>query len=165
MKKIPFITIVIIILIAAGLRLWQLDKYPAGFNADEAAIGYNAYSLLETGKDEYGTPWPLSFKSFGDFKPGLYFYFVMPFVKIFGLNEWAVRVPSAVLGIGTVIIIYFLAEEIFKNSKVGLVSSLLLAISPWHIQFSRGGWETNAATFFMSLGTLLFIKSLLAKET
>lgn len=157
---INIITFIIVILIAAALRLVALDKYPSGLNADEASIGYNAYSLLLTGKDEYGTPWPLSFKSFGDFKPGLYFYFVMPFVALLGLNEWAVRVPSALFGIGTVILVYFLAIEIFKEKKVALLSSFLLVISPWHIHFSRGGWETNVATFFITSGLLLFIKGL-----
>ena len=159
-KYQAMLIMIVIIILAAVLRLIVLDKYPAGLNADEAAIGYNAYSLLQTGKDEYGTPFPLSFKSFGDYKPGLYFYFVMPFVAILGLNEWAVRIPSALFGIGTVILIYFLAKEIFKNRWVGIFSSLLLAISPWHIHFSRGGWETNAATFFMALGIFLFTKSL-----
>ena len=151
--------LLIIILLAAFLRLWDLNNFPAGLNADEAAIGYNAYSLLQTGKDEYGIAFPLSFKSFGDYKPGLYFYFVMPFVAFFGLNEWAVRIPSALFGIGTVILMYFLTRQIFKNEWIAILSSLLLAISPWHLHFSRGGWETNVATFFMTLGVLLFIKS------
>ncbi len=156
--KIKIIFILIIIL-AAVLRLWNLNNFPAGLNADEAAIGYNGFSLLQTGKDEYGTPWPLTFKSFGDYKPGLYFYTVIPFVATIGLNEWAVRLPSAIFGILTVILIYFLGKEIFKNRLAGLLSSFLLAISPWHLHFSRGGWETNMATFFMALGIYLFIKS------
>src|SRR3990167_9776130 len=135
--------LLLIIILASLLRIWNLNNFPVGFNADEAAIGYNAYSLLQTGKDEYGSSFPLSFKSFGDYKPGLYFYFVMPFVAILGLNEWAVRIPSALFGIGTVILIYFLAKEIFKNRWVGIFSSLLLAISPWHIHFSRGGWRSE----------------------
>ena len=152
--------LIIIVVLAAGLRLVALDQFPSGFNADEAAIGYNAYSLLQTGKDEYGTSWPLVFKSFGDYKPGMYFYFVIPFVATLGLNEWAVRLPSALLGIGTVVLIYFLAIEIFKDRSVGILAALFLAISPWHIHFSRGGWETNAATFFFTLGVYLFIKGL-----
>lgn len=146
-----------IIAVAIILRLWSLDKYPAGLNADEAAIGYNAYSILQTGKDEYGQTLPLSFKSFGDYKPGLYFYFVLPFVAALGLNEWAVRLPSAGLGVGTVFLIYFLGNKIFNSKKTGLIAALLLAVSPWHIHFSRGGWETNAATFFVTLGIYLFL--------
>ena len=140
------INLIIIIILASALRLIALDKYPAGFNADEAAIGYNAYSLLQTGKDEYGTPWPLSFKSFGDFKPGLYFYFVMPAVAVLGLNEWAVRIPSALLGIGTVILVYFLAKEIFKEKKIALLSSTLLAISP-SLQTNLTGTNTLSLFF------------------
>src|SRR5256885_940381 len=87
------LTLVAILGLGLLLRVVWLSSFPAGFNADEAAIGYNAYSLLQTGKDDYGTPFPLAFKSFGDFKPGLYFYFVWPFVAIFGLNELAVRLP------------------------------------------------------------------------
>ncbi len=154
------ILFILILILAAVLRLWALDQYPAGFNGDEASIGYNAYSIWQTGKDEYGSFWPLTFKSFGDYKPGLYFYFVIPFVATLGLDEWAIRLPSALLGIGTVILIYFLAKEVFKNRWVGILSSLLLAISPWHLHFSRGGWETNAATFFITLGILLFLKGL-----
>lgn len=149
-----------IIILSSILRFWSLDNFPAGFNADEASIGYNAYSLLQTGKDEYGTSWPMTFKSFGDFKPGLFVYIVMPFVATLGLNEWAVRLPSALFGIGTVVLIYFLTKEIFKDKRIAAVSSLLLAISPWHIHFSRGGWETNVATFFITFGVLLFIKGL-----
>lgn len=148
-----------LILFALILRVFLLDKFPAGFNADEAAIGYNAYSIIQTGKDEYGEILPLSFKSFGDYKPGLYFYFVMPFVAVLGLNEWAVRLPSAFLGTGMVLLIYLLAREIFKDRKVSFFAAVFLAINPWAIHYSRGGWETNAATFFIALGVYLFIKA------
>ncbi len=158
--NLKFTFLVLIIVLAAILRLWNLGEYPAGFNADEAAIGYNAYSILQTGKDEYGTSYPLAFKSFGDYKPGLYFYFVMPFVAKLGLNEIAVRLPSALLGIATVLLIFFLAKEIFKNEITGLFSAFLLAISPWHLHFSRGGWESNGATFFITLGVFLWLKGL-----
>jgi 4-amino-4-deoxy-L-arabinose transferase-like glycosyltransferase len=154
-----FVLIAVIVL-AALLRLFALSNYPAGFNADEAALGYNAYSLLQTGKDEYGELFPLAFKSFGDYKPGLYVYFVMPFVVLLGLTEFAVRLPSALLGIVTVYLIYLLGKMIFKNEWIGLSSAFLLAISPWHLHFSRGAWETNAATFFITLGVYLFLLGL-----
>lgn len=160
MKNRTKIFLILVLLLAGVLRLWNLSSFPAGFNADEASIGYNAYSLLETGKDEYGTSFPLVFKSFGDFKPGLYFYFVMPFIKILGLSEMAVRLPSALFGIATIFLVYLLGKKIFKNETVGLLSGLLLAISPWHLQFSRGGWESNVATFFITLGVYLFLLSL-----
>ncbi len=163
MNRNKFILLVILLL-AAFLRLWRLGDYPA-LNADEAAIGYNAYSLIQTAADEHGNPWPIHFQSFNDFKPGLYFYLVLPLVKWFGLNEWAVRLPGALLGVATVYIVYLLIKELFKdkkleigNWKLEILAPALLAISPWHIHFSRGGWEVNVATFFVTLGAWLFLK-------
>ncbi len=163
MKKIIKLVItnwifIVIILLAFILRFWKLDTYPA-LNADEAAIGYNAYSLIQTGKDEHGNSWPIHFQSFNDYKPGLYFYMVLPFVKAIGLNEWAVRIPGAFIGGLTVLTIYLLVLELFKNKKFALISGLFLAVSPWHIHFSRGGWEVNVATFFITLGVWLWVKS------
>src|SRR4030042_6882815 len=156
--------LILIIFLAFFLRFYKLGSYPA-LNADEAAIGYNAYSLIETGRDEHGNPYPIHFQSFNDFKPGLYFYVVLPSVKFFGLSEMSVRIPNAFLGVLTVYLIYLLTNELFKDKKyalwnlpIGIVSSFLLAISPWHIHFSRGGWEVNMATFFMVLGLYLFLK-------
>ena len=154
--------IIIAILILAGvLRVPFLDKYPSGLNADEAAIGYNAYSLIQTGKDEHGASWPLVFRSFDDYKPPLYVYLTLPFVKLLGLNIWAVRLPSAILGVLSVFIVFLLVRQLFPSKKyLPEISSLLLAISPWHLHFSRGGWEVNASTFLLLLGTYFFIKAI-----
>lgn len=151
--------IILILVLASFLRLWKLNSYPA-LNADEAAIGYNAYSLILTGHDEHGNAWPIHFQSFNDYKPGLYFYLVLPFVKVLGLNEWAVRLPNASLGVLTVLILYLLVKELFGNEKMALASAFFLAISPWHIQFSRGGWEVNVSTFFIILGVLMFLRAI-----
>ncbi len=161
MKKEKFL-VFLIVLLAFALRVYNISEYPAGLNADEAAIGYNAYSLIQTGKDEFGHPWPINFQSFNDYKPGFYFYLVFPFVKFIGLNEFAVRLPSVILGTLTVLLIYFLVVELGmgKNRTMPFLSSLLLAISPWHLHFSRGGWESNASVFFMVMGIFAFLKSL-----
>src|SRR5258708_14650395 len=128
-----------IIVLAFVLRFYHLNSYPA-FNADEASIGYDAYSLLQTGKDQHGNSWPIDFQSFNDYKPGLYVYIVLPFVKLLGLNEWAVRIPNAFIGVASVYVIYLLVKELFgkERESLALVSALFLAISPWHIHFSRG---------------------------
>ena len=158
------ILLIIIIVLAFLLRFWKLDTYPA-FNADEAALGYNAYSLILTGKDEHGNSWPVHFRSFNDFKPGGYVYIILPFVKVFGLNEWSVRSPNAILGVGTVYVLYLLTFILFKDKRLSLISALSLAISPWHIHFSRGGWEVNTAAFFMLFGVYLFIKFIKNKQS
>lgn len=163
------ILLILILLIAFILRFYRLGSYPA-LNADEAAIGYNTYSLLETGKDEHGNFWPIHFESFDDYKPGLYFYLAIPFIKILGLNEWAVRIPGALLGVATVFLIYLLVVKLFPDEKkfsifniqfsIGEIAALFLAISPWHIHFSRGAWEVNVSTFFIIMGAYFFVKAL-----
>lgn len=155
---------------AGILRLWRLGSFPA-LNADEAALGYNAYSLIKTGKDEHGNPWPLHFQSFNDYKPAGYGYIVLPFVYFAGLNEWSVRLPSALIGIANILVIYLLVLELVEKKArtilldsqksrqlVALASAFFLAISPWHIHFSRGGWEVNVATFCISLGVYFYLK-------
>jgi len=155
--------IIAVLILAAVLRLVSLNHFPAGLNSDEAAIGYNAWSLIETGKDEHGITWPIVFRSFDDYKPPVYFYLVLPFVKILGLNVWAVRLPSALLGIASVYLLYLLAKRLFlekENQNLPILSAFFLAISPWHLHFSRGGWEVNTATFFILLSLLYLHKSL-----
>lgn len=152
--------LVLIILLAGGLRTYHLGSIPASINADEAAIGYNAYSILKTGKDEYGKPHPLLFQSFDDYKLPLYIYLTVPSVAAFGLNDFSIRLPSAVLGTLTVLATYFLVQVLFGSTSLALVTSFLLAISPWHLQFSRSAYEANIAVFFSVLGIACLVKGL-----
>ena len=159
MSKLKFIIITIIILITAMLRLWQLDKFPNGFTGDEAQQGYSAYSILKTGKDEWGKIFPLFPRGFGDYKPPLYTYLTIPSIALFGLNPFAVRFPAALIGILSVVVIYFLTKELFKAEKIALWSTLLLTINPWHIQLSRTAWEGGIGILTFSLGLLFYLKS------
>ncbi|RJQ25349.1 phospholipid carrier-dependent glycosyltransferase, partial [Candidatus Parcubacteria bacterium] len=117
-KKIEIITFVIIVAIAALLRLYQIGNVPPSPDWDEVSLGYNAYSIMLTGRDEYGELLPVIMRSFDDYKPALYSYFIIPFIKIFGLNTISVRLPSVVFGIIAVIATYFLTKELFKNSNI-----------------------------------------------
>lgn len=149
-----------IILLGLTLRIFFLSTHPAGFTPDEASFGYDAYSILKTGKDQWGNALPLVFKSFGDDKLPVYTYLTIPSVAIFGLNEFSVRLPNVIFATLAILIVYFLVKELFKDEKLALLSSLLLAISPWHIMLSRGAFEANLTTFFLPLGILFFLKSL-----
>ncbi|MBI5449620.1 glycosyltransferase family 39 protein [Candidatus Gottesmanbacteria bacterium] len=162
MKHKQVFLLVLIIFLAAFLRLFRVNEIPPGVNRDEASIGFTAYSLMQTGNDEYGKPFPLSFQSFGDWKLPLYIYTTIPFVKLFGLNELAVRLPSVIAGTLTVFLTYFLVKELCKayNRYIALLSALLLAISPWHIHLSRVESESNVAVFLTVSALLLFLKGL-----
>jgi 4-amino-4-deoxy-L-arabinose transferase-like glycosyltransferase len=167
-----------ILTLAFLLRVPFLDLYPIGFTPDEASFGYDAYSILHTGKDQWGHTLPFVLESFGDYKSPLYTYIDIPFVSTLGLTKVAVRLPNALLGVGAVGIVYLLVIELMTNDQwpilntgkkqnwtfsigdLALLSAFLLAISPWHVQLSRGAFEANMITFFVPLGILLFLKGL-----
>lgn len=147
-----------IILLSAFLRFFQLGSIAPSLTWDEVAWGYNAYALGLDGRDEFGKFLPLTYlESFGDFKPTLYAYISILPIKLFGLNEFAIRFASAFFGVLTILLTYFLVKRIFKNRKIALISALILAISPWHIMLSRAAFEANVATFFITLGVYLFL--------
>lgn len=152
------LSLILIIILSAIFRLYRLNEVPPGVNRDEASIGYTAYSLMMTGKDEYGRVWPLSFESFGDWKLPLYIYITIPFVKIFGLTELAVRLPSALAGIASVALLYYLTKILFASESIALLSSLSLALMPWHIHISRVESEAIVATLFVIIGSILFFR-------
>lgn len=163
MKK--YWLLIIALLLGSILRLYQLGILPNALTWDEAALGYNAYSIIKTGRDEFGKFLPLVFKSFGDYKPGLYVYLAIPSIFIFGLTEFATRLPSALAGILAILGVYLLTKELFpipRTKHLAQLSALSLALMPWHIHFSRGAWETNVFTtllLFSLYFLLVFIRS------
>lgn len=163
MKRSVILFALFVTLLAGFLRFYKITTNPPGLYIDEASIGYNAYSLLKTGKDEFGVPHPLWFRSFGDYKVPVYIYMTEGSIAIFGKNEFAVRFPSALFGTLTVTLVYLLLRNLFPNEKkklrfknfdigVAEIAAFLLAISPWHLQFSRGGFEVNVGLFFVVFG-------------
>ncbi len=156
MKKI-YILLFFILLLACLLRFFQLGKIPDGFHADEAAFGYNSYSILKTGKDEYSHFLPLTLKSFGDYKGAIYSYLTIPSIAIFGVSEFAVRLPTAIFGMFFVIITFLITDKITKNKTFALISSALVSISPIMIFLSRVQSDPLVAVFFILLGFYCFL--------
>lgn len=158
-EKIIFILILIIIL-ATALRIINLANWPASFNQDEALNGYEAYSILKTGRDHRGNFLPVFFEGFSDQVDNrlpLYIYSTIPWMAIFGLDKFATRLPSAIFGILTVIITYFLAKELFKKESIALLAAFFLTISPWHIFLSRLGIEAITVPLFSVLTIFFFL--------
>jgi 4-amino-4-deoxy-L-arabinose transferase-like glycosyltransferase len=153
----PYLFVVIVL--AAVLRFMGTDMVPPSLNWDEVSHGYNAYSLLTTGKDEWGVSYPVIFRAYGDYKLPVYIYLTAVSEKLFGLNEFAVRLPSIVAGVGVVIFTYLLVLELFKKKDLALLSAFLVAVEPGSLFLSRGAFEANLALFFIVSGTFLFIRS------
>lgn len=159
MRKNLFILGFIFIL-GIALRFYELGNVPDGFHRDEAFLGYNAYSILKTGKDINGNFLPLHLQSFL-YSPAGYSYFSIPFIRIFDLNVFSIRFASFFFGSLTIITTFFLVRILFfafkYKEQLAVLSSLFLAISPWHINLSRTATENTIAVFFISLGVYLFL--------
>ena len=160
MKRFPLLAGIVIF--GLFIRTYHVAENPPSLSWDEVSIGYNAYSILKTGKDEHGRFLPLdSFIAYGDYKPPLAIYSAVPFVFLFGLTDLAVRLPAAVFGTLSILLTYFVVLELFstysQKNNIALLSSALLSISPWHVNLSRGGFEANVALFFVLLGVLCIL--------
>lgn len=150
--------LLLILIIALFLRIFHIDTNPPSLSWDEASLGYNAYTILTSGRDEFGEYYPIGrFIAFGDYKPPGYIYATVPSVAVLGLNEFSVRFPSLVAGVFMVLGTYLLVKELFKNETIGLLASLFLAISPWALHFSRAAYEANLGAGFNLLGIYLFL--------
>ncbi len=158
MKK-RLIILSLIIILAASLRFFYLDKIPSGFIPEEVSTGWNAYSLLQTGRDEWNVPIPLIFRETGGFKLAFNSYLIIPVMAIFGVNELSVRIPTAIAGILSVLLTYNLVLLLLRSNKVALVASFLLTISPWHISMSRYSVDVNWGIPLFLSGLIFFLKS------
>jgi 4-amino-4-deoxy-L-arabinose transferase-like glycosyltransferase len=150
-----------IVAIAIFLRTVGLTYSPPSLYWEEVALGYDAYSLSQTGRDHHGNWWPVvALESFGDWKPAGYVYALLPLVWLFGLSETVVRLPAVLAGVGIVIVVGKIARLVAEESEQGkrvvdeleLIAMALTAVSPWALQFSRAAWEVNVATFLLTFG-------------
>lgn len=158
LSKIKFY-LLIILAIGLFLRAYNISNNPPSLNWDEVSHGYNAYSILKTGKDEWGERFPLIFRAYGDYKLPIYIYLSVLPIKIFGLNALGVRFISILAGGGLIMVSYFLGKKLAGGKLGGLTAALLTAVMPWSLFLSRVAVEANLAAFLFSLGWLLFFNS------
>ncbi|HAU65294.1 MAG: hypothetical protein UU02_C0037G0003 [Candidatus Woesebacteria bacterium GW2011_GWA1_40_43] len=165
MTKTKLILIIILITLLGGfLRFYKNYQNPVSLTVDEVAFGYNAYSVLKTGRDEYGKFMPLTFKSVGDYKNPFPIYSMVPSIAIFGLNEFSVRFPTALISTLSIPLFFLLFRKLTKKTGTALLGTLLLAISPWHIYFSRYVSDHLMAGVFIGVGIIFFLKMLDGKK-
>lgn len=145
-----------IIILATILRLLWLGQVPIALNWDEVSMGYSAFSLSQTGADEWGSRWPLFFRSYGEWKSAVYIYLLVPLVKFFGLSPAVIRFPSALFGIVAVYLMYLLGKKLYSD-KVGLWAAFLLSVTPWHLMLSRPAFEANVALTLLLAGLYFFV--------
>lgn len=152
-KKV--VVLALILILAFILRVYKIDSLP--MYGDELTLAYDSYSILKTGKDQTGQFLPLTFAMRGG-SPPAYVYFSLPAVFLFGPTALGVRILSLISGLGIIVLAYFIAKKFFSE-KHGLISAALVAVSPWAINLSRGGFESNFALFLSMCGATLFLYS------
>jgi 4-amino-4-deoxy-L-arabinose transferase-like glycosyltransferase len=153
----PKVLLFLIFLLFIFTRFYKINEIPPSVYWDEASIGYNAFSISQTGKDEWGDFLPLHFRAFGEFKLPVFIYATVPFVKIFGLTQFAIRLPAILFSLGVVFMTFLIARKLSRSVTAGLFSGLFITISPWFFIFSRTGYEATAGLMFYLLGIYLFL--------
>lgn len=168
-----WISVVIIALVAIFLRFYNLGTVPVSLYWDETAMLLDAKVLAATGKDMHGNGWLRSlFPSYGDYKLPVYIWLATLSVKVFGVSDFALRLPSAIAGVGSVAVAGFLGYYLAnlklsaktKTAKenhgraviTGLLTAAIMAITPWSILFSRTGFEGHLGQFLAG-ASILFV--------
>ncbi|TSC88565.1 MAG: Uncharacterized protein G01um10147_61 [Microgenomates group bacterium Gr01-1014_7] len=164
MRKIIPVILFLILVLGFVLRFYKVKEIPPSLNWDEVSIAYNAYSILKTGKDEWNQSFPIHFKAYGEYKLPVQIYLSIPGIYLFGLNELGVRITPVIYGTLTVLAMFFLGRALFQSNLVGLISSFLLAVSPWHIQLTRASFESSLATLWVILGISFLVKGFFTKK-
>jgi len=152
--------LIVILVVAAFLRLYKIESVPVSLFGDELDVGYHALSILKTGRDYQGNLMPLHFHSLAEWRTPLYLYSAVPTVALFGISSLGVRLPAAIFGVMGVWMMWLLVKKISGDGKVAILSSLVLAISPWHLQYSRAAFEVTMLLLFFLGGLYLFYKGL-----
>ena len=149
---------ILLLALGVGLRLYRFPSVPAGLNQDEAAAGYEALSLLETGRDRWGNRLPPYFPAWGSGQSVLLSYLTVPFVAVLDLSVLSVRLPSLALGLLTLVLFYATVRRTGGQSQA-LVAVTLLALSPWHVMLSRWALDANLLPLTLLLGVFLLTRS------
>lgn len=158
MKNIILPIVLLVFTFATFIRVYQLDKVPSSLFGDEVDVGYQAYSLLKSGKDLNGNSWPILLQSLSEYRAPLFIYSAIPFVSLFGLNEYGVRLPAAFWGILSIMGIFLLSRKLWGD-RVAIISTFFLSFSSWHIQYSRASFEVTMLLSVIVFATYFFVKS------
>lgn len=135
------------LLLGAGLRFVGLERVPPGLCPDEATNGYDAYSIAMTGRDQHGALLPTTTASLNDYRMPAFIYLTVPFVAAMGLSVTSVRLAAAMVGWLALPVTYHLGRRML-GQVAGAAAMVFLALSPWHLPFSRLGLEGSTVALF-----------------
>lgn len=146
--------IIILIILSFLVRVWRLDNL--SLFGDEIDVGYQAYSLSQTGRDYKGNFLPFYIQSLAESRAPLLIYTVIPFISFFGLNQVGVRLAPILFGILSIYLIYKLVLLLSKSQPLSLISAAVLSLMPWHFHYSRAAFEVTLLISLILAGTYFF---------
>lgn len=159
------IILVFVLIIGSLVRIYNIGEMPNGLNVDEASSAYDAFSIMKYGVDRNGNSFPVVLYAWGSGQSILYSIIMIPFVCLFGLTEFAIRAPMAIIGSISILLVYYLLKSIFDNKKMALLGTFFFAICPWHIMKSRWGMECNLFPDLVLFSVLLLILGIKKKKS
>ena len=149
-----------VVLLGAFLRLFYIGNIPGNtaLYVDEMFSGYGAWSILNYGYEISGYHLPMYLTSWGSGMSALQAYIQIPFIAVFGLTGFALRLPAAILGCITLYAFYYICRSI-KNEDFAVFAAFILAVIPWHIIMSRWALDCNYFVGFITITIALMIKA------
>jgi 4-amino-4-deoxy-L-arabinose transferase-like glycosyltransferase len=133
------LTLVPLIAITGYLYVTRLQYAPVYLASDEIKFALQARSIAANGTDLNGQFLPLYFSEPG-FSAGrdpISIYVTALFLKVLPFSEWTVRLPSALVAVLDVILMFFLGRRIFKRNLLATAAAMLLALTPGHLIYGR----------------------------
>jgi 4-amino-4-deoxy-L-arabinose transferase-like glycosyltransferase len=144
-QKYKFL-LLLILLVAIFFRFWHLEQVPPGLYPDVAINGNDALDALQSGHFKI-------FYSENNGREGLFINFIALSFYLFGASIWAIKIVPAVIGVFTVLGLYFLSKQLFlylgteRAEKIALLSAFFISVSFWHVNFSRLGFRAITVPF------------------
>ena len=147
------------LLLVLGLfaRVYRFGSAPPGLNQDEAFAAYESWALLHYGQDSSLHAWPVYLTAWGSGMNALESYLMLPFLAVFGVKTWVIRLPQLLLGLAALPAAFSVGKRM-AGRRGGLCALAVLALCPWHILLSRWALESNMAPNLLLLGLCFFLK-------
>lgn len=140
-----------IVVLGAALYALNVARNPPGFFVDESSIAFNAHTIAQEGRDEFGHEWPLFFPAFGDYKNPVYIYLLAAVFKLTGPGVLAARLLSVILGVAAATALGILAARTERRIATGAVVAATALLTPWLFEMSRVVFEVSLYPLALAL--------------
>lgn len=151
--------LVLVLLVAAGLRVFHLSSVPTELIVDELDLYNSVSSIVSTGHDLDGTLKPFLWSHFTR-NPPLYGVAAYASSVVFGKDAFGLRLPAALFGVAAVLCMYGLGLELTRRRDIALLAALFTALCPIFVQFSRIAWEPSSELPFLLGGLYVLIRTI-----